>query len=110
MIHASSAKVLTLSETDPVRSPRPAVCTALLAAGCGLLTQPQVVVVTATPPPATQTPYVLVVTATPPPAAPTQPLPPTQALPPTQPSPTLLALATPFLPAATVPAIVVRDA
>jgi hypothetical protein len=44
------------------------------AAGCGLVganPTPQVIVVTATPLPATQTPYVLVVTGTPPPASPT---------------------------------------
>ena len=76
------------------------LCLALLG-GCGLLTQPQVVVVTATPPPATQTPYVLVVTATPPPATATAPVPPTQ-----PPLPTLLPSATPPQPTATSQAVV----
>ena len=86
----------------PARFVIPSVLGLLLLAGCGLLAPARVIVVTATPPPATQTPFVLVVTATPQPATATVPVLPTQ-----PPLPTLLPAATAVSPAATSPAIVI---
>ena len=77
-----------------------AMCLSVLF-GCSSQTQPQkIVVVTATPPPATQTPVVLVVTSTLPPASPSST--PTPTLPP---SPTSPPSATPVSPTATSQAI-----
>lgn len=61
------------------------------AAGCGLIGStpptPQVLIVTATPLPATQTPFVIVVSPTAQPASPTTPATPTEEPSPTQPLP-----------------------